>query len=107
MNQNSAGGQISRMREAIGKAVAVGPGFLRGETDADHMANTMVGAVRYFVEQERALGSDGTPQSAEARELQGVLSELMACGSGYLAGRCDGACVARTMTQMVHEFGTH
>lgn len=107
MNQNPAGEQISRMREAIGQAVAVGPGFLRGDTDADHMANTMVGAVRHFVEQERASGSDGTPQNAEARELQGVLAELMACGSGYLAGRCDGACVARTMTQMVHEFGPH
>lgn len=107
MNQNPAGEQISRMREAIGQAVAVGPGFLRGDTDADHMANTMVGAVRHFVEQERASGSDGTPQNAEARELQGVLAELMACGSGYLAGRCDGACVARTMTQMVHEFGAH
>jgi len=29
----------------------------------------------------------------------------MACGSGYLASRCDAACVARTMAQMMREFG--
>ena len=96
--------QAGRMRAAIDKAVAVGPGFLRGDVDADHMANTMVGAVRGYVEQERAAGSDGVPHDVQARQLQNVLAELMACGSGFLAGRCDAACVARTMTQMVHEF---
>src|SRR3546814_6062573 len=65
---------------------------------------TMVGAVRTDVEQERTAGSDGTPQGADAQALQGTLAELMGCGSGYLAGRCDAACVARTMTQMVREF---
>ena len=99
--------QAGRMRVAIEQAVAVGPGFLRGAVDADHMAKTMVHAVRSYAEQERAAGGDGTPQNAEAQALQGTLAELMACGSGYLAGRCDGACVARTMTQMVDEFPTH
>lgn len=99
--------QVARMQAAIDHAVAVGPGFLRGEVDADHMANAMVAAVRGYVEQERASGGDGAPRGAEARELQNVLAELMTCGSGYLAGRCDAACVARTMTQMVHAFPVH
>jgi hypothetical protein len=102
----TAATQAARMRAAIDKAVAVAPGFLHGEVDADHMAHTMVGAVRSYVEQDRAGGGDGNGRSPEARQLQSVLAELMACGSGYLAGRCDAACVARTMTQMVHEFGT-
>lgn len=99
--------QAGRMRAAVDRAVAVGPGFLRGNIDADHMANTMVQAVRNYTEQEQAAGSDGVSRGAEAQALQGVLTELMACGSGYLAGRCDAACVARTMTQIVHEFGPH
>lgn len=99
--------QAARMRAAIDQAVTVGPSFLRGDIDADHMANTMVKAVQSYAEQERATGGDGVPQSAEARALQDVLSELMGCGSGFLAGRCDAACVARTMTQMIHEFGPH
>ena len=96
--------QAERMRAAIAQAVAIAPRFLRGDVNADLMANTMVGAVRTYVEQERTSGSDGAPQGAEAQALQGTLAELMGCGSGYLAGRCDAACVARTMTQMVHEF---
>ena len=99
--------QIGRMRAAVEQAVAVAPGFLRGDTDADHMAKTMVHAVRNYVEQERAAGSDAAAHNAEAQALQGTLAELMACGSGYLAHRCDAACVARTMTQMVREFATH
>lgn len=98
--------QAGRMRAAIDQAVGIGPSFLRGEIDADRMANTMVQAVRAYAEQERAAGSDGVPRTADARELQGVLEELMGCGSGYLANRCDAACVARTMTQMVREFGS-
>jgi len=98
--------QAGRMRAAIDKAVAVAPDFLRGDVDADHMAHTMVGAVHSYVEQDRADGGDGNGRSPEARQLQNVLAELMACGSGYLAGRCDAACVARTMTQMMREFGT-
>ena len=96
--------QAGRMRAAIAQAVAIAPRFLRGDVNADLMANTMVRAVNTYVEQERVAGSDGTPQGTEAQALQGTLAELMGCGSGYLAGRCDAACVARTMTQMVHEF---
>ncbi|HXE77667.1 MAG TPA: hypothetical protein VN614_05455 [Rhodanobacter sp.] len=99
--------QVARMRAAVDQAVAVGPGFLRGEVDADHMAHTMVKAVRGYAEEERAAGGDGTAHGADAEQLQDVLAELMACGSGYLAGRCDAACVGRTMTQMVHEFAPH
>ena len=96
--------QVGRMRAAVEQAVVVAPGFLRGDVDVDHMTKTMVRAVNGYLEQERAAGSDGTPRGAEAQALQGTLAELMACGSGYRAGRCDAACVARTMTQMVHEF---
>ena len=99
--------QAGRMRVAIEQAISVGPSFLRGDINADQMANTMVKAVSGYAEQERAAGGDGVPQGTEARQLQNVLAELMGCGSGYLAGRCDAACVARTMTQMVHEFGKH
>lgn len=99
--------QAGRMRAAVDQAVAVAPGFLRGDIDADQMAKTMVQAVRNYVEQERSAGGDGSARNAEAQSLQGTLAELMGCGSGYLAGRCDAACVARTMTQMVREFTTH
>ena len=99
--------QAGRMRAAVAQAVSVGPGFLRGDVDAVHMANAMVRAVRSYAEQERAAGGDGKPRDAETQALQNVLAELMGCGSGFLAGRCDAACVARTMTQMVHEFGPH
>ena len=99
--------QAARMRAAIEQAVSVGPSFLRGDINADQMANTMVKAVHGYAEQERAAGGDGAPHGAETRQLQNVLAEMMGCGSGYLAGRCDAACVARTMTQMVHEFGEH
>lgn len=95
---------VDRMRAAVDRAVAVGPSFLRGDIDADRMANTMVQAVRDYVQQEQAAGGDGAPRGAEAEVLQRVLDELMGCGSGYLAGRCDAACVARTMTEMVREF---
>ncbi|MEO6660564.1 MAG: hypothetical protein ABIN44_09695 [Burkholderiaceae bacterium] len=94
-----------RMRAAVDQAVAVGPSFLRGDIDADHMANTMVRAVRTYAEHEPVAAGDGVARGAEAQALHEALAELMACGAGYLAGRCDAACVARTMTQMVHEFG--
>lgn len=96
--------QVGRMRAAIGAVVAVGPRFLKGDLDANHMANTMVHAVNNYVEQERATNSAGGAQNTEARELDGVLRELLGCGSGYLAGRCDAACVARTITEVVREF---
>lgn len=96
--------QVQRMQAAVDSAVALGPGFLRGEVDADSMANAMVAAVRGYVEQEKAAGSDGRPADAASRELFPALQELITCGSGYLAGRCDADCVARTMTEMVNEF---
>lgn len=99
--------QVTRMRAAINKAVAIGPDFLHGKVNADHMANTMVHAVQEYTKEEQAAGSDGIPRGQEAQQLQQVLVELMTCGSGYLAGRCDAACVGRTMTEMVHEFGAH
>lgn len=98
--------QVSRMRAAVDRAVAIGPDFLHGDINADRMANTMVQAVKDYFQQEQAAGSDGVPRGSEAKALQRVLSELMGCGSGYLAGRCDAACVARTMTEMVREFRT-
>lgn len=101
------GTQVARMRAAIDRTVRFAPPFLRGEASADDMAHTMVQAVRDYAEQEQAAGGDGAPQGAEAHQLGEALSELMGCGSGYLAGRCDGACVARTMTWMVRQFGAH
>lgn len=102
---SAASTQAARMRAAVRQVVAVGPAFLRGDVDADRMANTMVHTVRHFVETERAGAGDDGPQDARTQSLQEALAELMACGSGYLAGRCDAACVARTMTQMVREYG--
>lgn len=101
-----SGTQTGRMRAAVDQVIAVGPSFLRGDIDADRMANTMVGAVRGYAEQERAAGGEGGPGDAEARALQGVLAELLGCGSGYLAGQCDAACVARTISELVRKFGT-
>lgn len=96
--------QPARMRAAIERAVASGPRFLRGEIDADHMAKSMVAAVQAYVDAEQALGGDGRPDGPASQNLFSVLRELMGCGSGYLAGRCDSACVARTMTEMIHQF---
>lgn len=98
--------QAQRMRAAIDATVKVGPAFLRGEVDADHMAHAMVHAVRDYAEHERAAGGDGAAHDRQSRELQQVLAEIVGCGSGYLAGRCDAACVARTITQLVQEFGS-
>lgn len=100
----AATSQVGRMRAAIDRVVAEGPGFLRGDVGAEHMANTMVREVSKYVEQERTTDSHGVPQSREAQQLGEVLGELMTCGSGYLAARCDAACVARTMTEMVQAF---
>lgn len=95
------------MHAAIDKVVAVGPGFLRGDVDVRRMTDTMIGAVRDYAEQEKAAGGDGMPLGAEAGQLHEVLRELLGCGSGFQAQRCDAACVARTITYMVREFGPH
>lgn len=108
------------MRAAVDRALAVGPGFLAGDIDADTMATTMVQAVRDYADQERTgalargAAGDAVPAfvpaasaahaGAQAAELRSVLAELMTCGSGYLAGRCDADCVARTMTYLVGEY---
>lgn len=104
MNSQVDSAQIERMRAAITRAVALGPRFLQGDVDADQMARTMVDAVQGYVQQEQDAGLDGLPRSAPAQPLFEVLRELMGCGSGFLAGRCDGACVARTMTEMLRSF---
>jgi hypothetical protein len=97
--------QADRIRAAVDSALAIGPGFLRGEVDADTMANTMVAAVDGYIGAEKADGRDGSPLDARSAELFPVLQELVTCGGGYLAGRCDADCVARTMTELVAEFG--
>ncbi|MBZ0226187.1 MAG: hypothetical protein WBG44_01940 [Comamonas sp.] len=97
--------QVQRMHAAIDKVVAVGPGFLRGEVDVQRMTDTMIGAVRGYAEQEKIAGGDGMPHGAEAERLHEVLRELYGCGTGFQADRCDAACVARTITYMVDEFG--
>lgn len=99
-----AGSPEERMRATIDEVVAVGPRFLQGEVDADAMAAAMVQAVKRYADGEPADGR-AAPRSREAAALHRVLEELETCGSGYLAGRCDAACVARTMTFMVEEFG--
>lgn len=93
------------MRTAIDKVVAVGPEFLRGTVDVQRMTDTMIHAVRDYMTEEKAAGGDGTPHDAEAAQLHEILRELNGCGSGFQAGRCDAACVARTITYMVREFG--
>jgi len=69
------------------------------------MAKAMVVAVRSHAKEEESADDNGNPRGRGAQELQQVLRELMACGSGYFTGRRDAACVGRTMMQMVHEFG--
>ncbi len=97
--------QLERMRATVRRAVSIGPRFLRGEIDADRMANTMVSAVEDFAAAERETGAAARAHGEEAEVLLEVIRELRACGSGYLAGRCDGACVGRTMRALVDEFG--
>lgn len=87
--RSTADDPTARMRAAIGEAVDIAPQFLRGEIDADRMAHTMVDAVRRYTLHEQ--GKGGAPQGAEGGPLREALAELMGCGSGYLAGRCDAA----------------
>lgn len=102
--------QTERMQAALAPVLRIGPGFLAGRRDADDMAYTMVRAVEEYAKGERERQSDAGPSDAPApvteaaRKLQAALSEVYGCGSGYLAGRCDAACVARTMTWMMSEL---
>lgn len=114
MGTAETGGQAQRMQAALLPVLAIGPDFLAGRRDADEMAHTMVDAVQGFIDAEQARQpGDVPPDEAVAsptplrspQELQAALSEVYGCGSGYLAARCDAACVARTMTQIMGEFG--
>lgn len=95
--------QVNQMREAIAKVLALGPRFLAKEVPAEEMAQTMVKAVQDYAKQAEK-GGYLQPESETALELQNILRELMGCGSGFLAQRCDADCVARTIDYMVHEF---
>lgn len=92
--------QVAMMREAIHQVVRSSPDFLSGKIDADQMAQTMVHAVRGYLQE-----SSGAVKGRESEDLQEVLEELLGCGSGYLQGLCDAACVRRTITATVREFG--
>lgn len=100
----AAAQQADRIRSAVDGVVAIGPGFLRGEVTAEAMTEAMVAAVRDYEADEQAAGRDGSPLGARSASLVPVLRELLACGGGYRAGRCDAACVARTMTYLVAEY---
>ncbi|WP_417562637.1 hypothetical protein [Microbacterium sp.] len=97
--------QAERMKAAIDGAVAIGPGFLRGDVSVDAMTKAMVAAVQGYLADEAADGRDGSPLGESSAQLFPVLRELNTCGGGFRAGRCDADCVARTMTYLVSEFG--
>jgi hypothetical protein len=107
------GEHTQRMQAALSPVLEIGPDFLSGRLDADNMAHTMVRTVQEYANGERARQqTDGRPDEDPApdsvsrdQELQAVLAELYTCGSGYLADRCDSDCVARTMVQIMGEFG--
>lgn len=98
-------GTTQRMQAALQPVLAIGPDFLAGRRDADDMAQTMRQATQAFVHERRAQGALGPDVGERARELEAALFEIHTCGSGYLADRCDADCVARTMTQIMAEFG--
>lgn len=101
------------MRNALDPVLALGPDFLSGQREANDMAHAMVRAVRTYSDGEAALtaagtqtdGAPTTESAREERELDAVMKEVYVCGSGYLAQRCDAACVARTIRQILGEFG--
>lgn len=103
-----------RMLAALSSVLVVGPEFLAGRVDADDMAHTMVQAVEAYFKGEGARqqasvlpDEDTAPDSVRRTvpELEAALAEIYGCGSGYLAHRCDSDCVARTMVQIMGEFG--
>ena len=107
------GGPTQRIQAALSPVLAIGPDFLAGRVDADDMAHTMVRAVQEYADGERARQASVPPDddpapastSRAAQELQAALAEIYTCGSGYLANLCDSDCVARTMVQIIGEFG--
>ncbi|HEU0196747.1 MAG TPA: hypothetical protein VFQ88_05975 [Nevskiaceae bacterium] len=104
--RDAATQQVQRMQTAIDTAVSQLPAFIRHDIDSTHMAQAMTRAVRSYFEQEHTVGSDCRPHSDAARLLQTVLDDLMGCGAGHLAGRCDGDYVRRTMKRIAREYGT-
>lgn len=103
MSDKNIDTQVSQIRDAINKVVAAGPDFLANKIPAEKMAHTMVKAVEDYAKQAQQEGNL-RPKSNEAQDLLGVLQEIQGCGSGFLADRCDAACVARTITYIVNEF---
>lgn len=97
--------QADRIQAAIDVPISMGPGFLRGEVTVDDMTDAMIAAVRGYQAQEKSAGRDLAPLGERSNELVPVLKELITCGGGYQAGRCEADCVARTMTSLVAEFG--
>lgn len=95
--------QVEEIKEVINKVTTRAPDFLADKITADEMAHTMVNAIEaYTVRADH--GNGIVPENIEARRLLYILQEIMGCGSGYLANRCDGACVARTVRSLVDEF---
>ena len=108
------GAHTLRMQAALSPVLTIGPDFLAGRRGVDEMTHTMVRAVQEYAQDEQARqdagephGEDAAPSSAgrTAQELQAALAEIYTCGTGYLADRCDSDCVARTMVQIMDEFG--
>lgn len=105
--------RAQRMRAAMAPVLEAGPEFLAGRREADDMARTMVAAALAAAEGEVEAGEAGDPEErtpspevvADTRRLQAAWEEIHTCGSGYLAGRCDAACVGRTVTWLVDTFG--
>ncbi len=71
---------------------------------AQAMTDAMIAAVHSYQAEEEADGRDGAPLGARSFKLMPVLQELITCGGGYQANRCDADCVANTIRQLVDEF---
>jgi hypothetical protein len=112
-DQMAVEGPEQRMQAALSPVLEVGPEFLAGRLHADDMAQTMVRAVQDYSAKEQARRADAPPASGDggasaseaAHELRAALAEIYTCGTGYLADRCDADCVARTMVEIMREFG--
>jgi len=113
-DQMAVEGPEQRMQAALSPVLEVGPEFLAGRLHADDMAQTMVRAVQDYSAKEQAhqqadprpdSGDGGASASQAAHELRAALAEIYTCGTGYLADRCDADCVARTMVEIMREFG--
>ena len=106
--------QAQRIQAALSPVLVIGPEFLADRVDAEDMAHSMVRTVQACaldVQTRQQNGvqpdEDSAPASVRraAQEFHAALAEIYTCGSGYLADRCDSDCVARTMVQIMGEFG--